>query len=275
MSARASMTALRLLAAAAITWLAGACATATSAPPSPEARAALAPAGTMRVAINLGNPVLARRSPDGAVTGIAVDLGRALANRLGATFAPVVYPNAGALVEGARAGAWDVGFAAIDAARADVLAFTAPYMEVSVTYLVPARSSIRTVGDADGQGVRIAVGTGNAADLFLSRALRQARLARIPDTLDAAIEVMRAGNADAYAGNQERLLVLRERLGDYRVLDDRFHTVQHAIALPRGRDPALAYVRAFVEEMKASGDVERAIARHALRGVTVAPPASR
>ena len=263
----------RLLAGAMLAGLAVACATASTAP-SPEARAALAPGGTLRVALNLGNPVLVKQAPDGAI-GIAPDLGRALADRLGASFVPVVYPDAGALVAGARAGAWDVAFAAIDPARTDVLAFTAPYMEVSITYLVPARSPIRTVKDADGQGVRIAVGTGNAADLFLARSLRHARLVRVPDTLDAATEVMRAGHAEAYAGNYERLVALAERLGDSRVLDDRFHAVEHAIALPRSREAGLAHVRAFVEEMKASGAVERAIARHALRGVTVAPPASR
>ncbi len=268
------MTARGLPAVAALAWLA-ACATAT-APPSPQARAALAPAGTLRVAINLGNPALAKRASDGAaVTGIAPDLGQALAARLGVGFVPVVYLSAGALVQGARAGAWDIGFAAIDPARADVLDFTAPYMEVGVTYLVPVRSPIRTVADADGQGVRIAVGTGNAADLFLSRALRQARLVRIPDTLDAAVEAVRTGQADLYAGNYERLWVLRERLGEYRILDDRFHAVEHAVAVPRGREPGLAYARAFVEELKASGAIADAIARHALRGVTVAPRATR
>jgi polar amino acid transport system substrate-binding protein len=186
------MSASRLLAVAALAWITAACATVPAAP-SAEARAALAPTGTLRVAINLGNPVLARRDGTGDVTGIAIDLGRALAERLGAAFVPVVYPNAGALVAGARAGGWDVGFAAVDPARADVLEFTAPYMEVSVTYLVPARSAIRTVADADGQGVRIAVGTGNAADLFLSRATRHARVMRIPDTRAAAASAGAAG----------------------------------------------------------------------------------
>ena len=269
------MTARALLAAATLAWLAGACAT-TATAPSPGARAALAPTGTLRVAINLGNPVLAKRASDGAgVTGIAIDLGRALADRLGAAFVPVLYPSAGALVEGARAAAWDLGFAAVDPARADVLEFSAPYMEVSITYLVPARSPVRTVADADAQSVRIAVGAGNAADLFLSRALRHARLVRIPDTLDAAVEIMRAGSADAYAGNYERLLILRERLGEHRVLDDRFHAVEHALAVPRGRAAALDYARVFVEELRASGVIESAIARHGLRGVTVAPRAIR
>jgi polar amino acid transport system substrate-binding protein len=268
------MSAGQLLAVAALVWLAGACSTAPASP-SAEARAALAPAGMLRVAINLGNPVLARRDDQGEITGVSIDLGRALAARLGAAFVPVVYPNAGALVAGARAGAWSVGFAAVDPARADVLEFTAPYMEVSVTYLVAARSPIRTVADADGQGVRIAVGTGNAADLFLSRTARQARLVRIPDTLEAAIEIMQANQADAYAGTHERLLILRERLGEHRILDDRFHAVEHAIAVPRGRAPSLAYARVFVEEMKASGAIAEAIARHGLRGVTVAPRATR
>src|SRR5262245_995015 len=156
-----------LLAAAVAALVSGCILTPTS--PTDAARATLAPTGKLRVAINLANPVLAKRDAKGEVTGISMDLGRAMAQRLGVEFVPVLYPNPGALVEGVRKGEWDLGFAAIDPARADVLAFTAPYMEVIVTYLVKADSPIRAVADADRTGVRIGVGTKNAADLYLTR----------------------------------------------------------------------------------------------------------
>jgi len=102
--------------------------------PTPEARQALTPTGKLRVAINLGNPALAKRdAASGQVSGITLDLGRALASRLEADFVPVLYPDAGALLDAAKAGAWDLGFVAIDPARADTLEFTAPYMEVGDT----------------------------------------------------------------------------------------------------------------------------------------------
>jgi len=242
--------------------------------PSPEARNALAPTGKLRVGINLANPVLAKRDPaTGEVNGITMDLGRMLATRVGAEFVPVLYPNPGALVEGARAGAWDVGFAAVDPARADVLEFTAPYMEVSVTYVVPAASPVRSIADADRAGLRIGVGARNAADLFLTRTLKQAQLVRIPDNIDAAVELLRAGKADLFASNRAGLIQIRDKLGAYRLLDERLYAVEHAIALPRGRGAGLAHAKAVVEEAKRSGAVAQAIARHSIVGVEVAPPA--
>ena len=241
---------------------------------SPAVREALAPSGKLRVAINTGNPVLAKRDPaSGDVTGITIDLGRMLATRIGADFVPVLYPNPGALVEGARAGAWDVGFAAVDPARADVMEFTAPYMEVNVTYLVPTASPVRAVADADRAGLRIGVGTKNAADLFLTRTLKQAQLVRIADNVDAAVELLRAGKADLFASNRAGLIQIRDKLGGYRLLDERLYAVEHAIALPRARGPALAHAKTFVEEAKRSGAVAQAIARHSIVGVDVAPAA--
>ena len=251
------------------------CAT-TASSPSPEVRQALASTGKLGVGINVGNPALAKRDPaTGEVEGIAVDLGRLLATRVRTEFVPVLYPSPAALVEGARAGAWDVGFAAVDPSRADVLDFTAPYMEVSVTFLVPTDSPIRALADADRPGVRIGVGVKNAADLFLSRTLKQAQLVRIADNLDGAIELLQSGKADLYAGNREGLFSLRDKLNGYRVLDGRFYAVEHAIALPRGRELGLAYAKGFAEEVKSSGVIAQLIARHSIKGVEVAAPAKR
>ena len=267
------MSVLRWLPLVVFALIASGCAS-TSVFPTPEARQALMPTGKLRVAINLGNPVLAKRdATSGAVSGIAIDLGRALASRLEAEFVPVLYPNAGALVDAAKAGAWDVAFAAIDPARADTLEFTPPYMEVGVTYVVPLSSGIRTVADADRPGVRAGAGVKNAADLYLSRSLKDAQLVRVADTLDAAVELLQTGKADIYAGNRERLLLVRDQLVGYRLLDGRFYAVEHALAVPRGRRPAAGFVDAFVEELKSSGAVAESIKRHSIRGVDVAPSA--
>ena len=261
----------RFLLTAALTALACSC-VGTATAPSSEARQALAPAGKLRVAINLANPILAKRdTPGGEVSGITMDLGRLLATQLGAEFVPVFYPNPGALVEGARAGAWDVGFAAVDPARADVLEFTAPYMEVNVTYLVPTASPIRAVADADRAGVRIGVGMKNAADLFLSRTIKQAQIVRIPDSVSGAVELLRSGKADLFASNRAALMQIRDKVGSYRLLDERLYAVEHAVAVPRGR--GIAAAQTLVEEAKRSGAVAQSIARHSIAGVQVAPPA--
>src|SRR4029079_2449065 len=175
------------------------------------------------IGINVANPALAKRDPaTGEVTGITVDLGRALARRLGPEAVLVTYPNPGQLIEGARKGEWDVGFAAVDPQRADMLAFTPAYMEVNLSYFVPVGSAIRTLADVDRAGVKVGVGERNAADLFLTRSLKHAELVRTADNLRSAADLLKSGRVNAYATNGEGLLGLKgEMPGE--ILAGRFH----------------------------------------------------
>jgi polar amino acid transport system substrate-binding protein len=65
-----------------------------------------------------------------------------------------------------------------------------------------------------------------------------------------------------------------EKIPGSRVLEGRFSTVQQSISTPLGRPSGAKYLREFAEEAKASGFVAKAIERHAVRGVSVAPMAS-
>lgn len=245
--------------------------TITSMTPSSEVRQALAPTGSLRVGLNLRRSFLVKRdAATGEVTGMAVDISRMLAERLSVTAEPVLYPDVGPLVEGARAGAWDIAFLGVDPVRSNVVDFTAPYIEVDNTYLVPVNSPIHTLADADRSGVRIGVGIESPTGLFLSRTIKRAQLVN-----GNATELLGTGKADIYASSRNLLLTVQEKLSGYRLLDEGFDPVRHAIALPRGRELGLAYIKAFVEEIKASGVVAAAIARHSMRGINVAPAATR
>jgi polar amino acid transport system substrate-binding protein len=241
---------------------------------APDPRVAdLVQAGRLRFGLP-GNTLLAAKDPvTGELRGVAVDLARELAARIGVAAQPVEYPNAAKLMEGLQAGAWDVGFLGIDPERAKVVDFTPPYMELDLTYLVPAGSPLRSVADADRCGVRIGVTRGTIPDLFLSRTFRSAEIVRA-DTDAAALDLLRAGKVDAIAENRIALLGLAVQLTGSRVLEDRFLTVQQAIAVPKGLTGRLAFVSEFIERAKASGFVQQAIERHSLRGVQVAPPAA-
>jgi polar amino acid transport system substrate-binding protein len=243
----------------------------TSMAPTSELRQALAPTGKLRVGLNLRRSFLVKQDATaGEVTGMAVDFSRMLAERLGVTVELVLYPDVGPLVKAARAGAWDIAFLGIDPARSDVMEFTAPYIEVDNTYLVPVNSSIHTLADADRSGVRIGTGLESTTGLFLSRTIKHAQLVN-----GNATELLSTGKADIYAASRNLLLSVQERLSGYRLLDEGFDPVRHAIALPRGRESGLAFVAGFVEDIKASGVVAEAIARHSMRGIKVAPAATR
>jgi polar amino acid transport system substrate-binding protein len=242
-------------------------------PSSSAARSELAPTGKLRTGINYGNFLLVNKDPaSGAYGGVAVDLGRELARRLEVPIELVPFDTAGKLNDALKVGAWDVAFLANEPARANEIAFSAAYLEIEAGYLVPAGSPIRAIADVDREGMRIAVAEKSAYELYLSRSIRHARIVRVQG-MDASYELFVREKLEALAGLKPRLVMDVEKLPGARVLDGRFTAVQQSIGTPQGRAAGARYLREFVEEMKASGFVGRAIERHAVRGVAVAPPA--
>ena len=243
-------------------------------PPSPAARAELAPSGTLRVGINHSNFLLVNPgSPHGAPRGIAPDLGAELARRLGVPVAYVSFAGAGETADAVAKDAWDVAFLGAEPQRANSIAFSPAYLEIPVTYLVPAGSPISDLADVDRTGVRVAVSAKSAYDLFLTRSLRHATLVRAEGGLPAAVELFKVQKLEALAGLRPGLLADAAKLPGSRLLEGQVTAVQQAIGTPKARATGAQYLREFAEEVKASGLVARLIDKHGARGVNVAPPA--
>jgi polar amino acid transport system substrate-binding protein len=242
--------------------------------PSPSARADLAPTGKLRVGLNYGNFLLVTKdAASGASRGVAVDLATELARRLDVPFEIVAYETAGKMADAVKSGAWDVAFLGAEPARANEIAFTSAYLEIESSYLVPAQSPIRTIADVDRPGVRIAVAEKSAYDLYLARSIKHATLVRAAG-IDASYKLFIEQKLDALAGLRPRLVMDAEKLPGSRILEGRFTAVQQSIGTPRAREAGALYLRAFVEEAKASGRVARAIESNGVRGVSVAPAAA-
>ena len=233
----------------------------------PETVRDIAPSGTLRAAINFGNPVLAQKEPLG---GVSIDLARELARRLGVPLELVTYDAAGKVTADARSGAWDVAFVARDPERAKDIEFTAPYVIIEGGYLVPAASPLQRVEDVDRDGVRIAVGRGSAYDLYLSRTIKRATFVRAP-TSPAAIELFVKDRLEAAAGVKQPLLEYARTHPETRMLPGRFMVIEQAMAVARGRPLAARYLSDFVDEMKASGFVAAALQKSGQRDAAVAP----
>jgi polar amino acid transport system substrate-binding protein len=266
-----SSSTIRLASSAIALALLAACA---SSPQVPEAaRSELAPTGTLRAAINFGNPILASKDPaTGAPRGVSVDLSREFARRLGVPVRFVLYDAAGKVVEGLKSGAWDVAYVAIDPARAVDISYGGPYVVIEGAYLVRQDSPIRANAEVDREGVRVAVGQGSAYDLFLSRSLKNAKLVRAP-TSPAVVDLFIAQKLDVAAGVKQQLESDARRVAGLRLLEGRFMVINQAMGTPRARgDTGARYLREFVEEMKASGFVADALKRHRIEGAAVGPP---
>jgi polar amino acid transport system substrate-binding protein len=239
--------------------------------PTPEARQALAPTGKLRVGLQLGNPLnVIRDSASGEMNGVAFDLGKELARRMGVPFEPVLYPSVGTLLDSGKSGAWDVAFVGFSPARAKEWDFSALHLEVEFGYLVPAGSSISTMADVDRPGIRVAVQEKSGPDSFFSRTLKNAVVIRAPSN-PGALEALKSGRADVMASIKPILFEMSNQLPGSRVLDGRPGIDPHAMAMPKGRDVGVAYARHFVEDAKSEGLVKAAIEKTGLRGVIVAP----
>lgn len=245
--------------------------TADAQTPPVDVAAVLAPGGALRVAINFGNPVLAQRdAATGVPRGVSAELAAELGRRLGLPIRFVTYDSAGRVTDAGREGAWDLCFLAVDPVRAQGILFTAPYVVIEGTYLVTQASPLRAIEDVDRPGLRVAVGRGSAYDLFLTRALRHAEVVRAPSSPEA-IEAFRRDRLDAAAGVKQPLVGYARAHPDTRVLPGRFMVIEQAVGIPQGRDAALPWLRAFVEEMKATGFVARALAESGQADAEVAP----
>ncbi|MFE7459236.1 transporter substrate-binding domain-containing protein [Streptomyces sp. NPDC057554] len=233
---------------------------------------AFAPHGTLRASINLGNPILAGRDPAGGEPfGVSVDLAHAFGRRLGVPVELVVFEKAAAAVEAVRAEKADLGFFAVDPARSEGLLFTAPYVLIEGSYLVPESSALTGNEEVDREGTRISVGSGSAYDLFLTRAIEHAGIVRLRGA-SAALAAVRSGEVEVAAGIRQLLEAEARRAPGVRMLPGRFMVIQQAMGIPDARGTAAQEVlAAFVEEMKESGFVAEALERHGVQGALVAP----
>jgi polar amino acid transport system substrate-binding protein len=240
---------------------------------SPEIVAELAPTGVLRAAINLSNFLLVTgKSPNGDPEGVAPDMAREVAKRLGVEVKYFTFKSPGELADAATENVWDIGLIGAEPQRAEMITFTPAYCEIEASYLVPAGSPLQSIDAVDAPGMRIAV-TGRAAyGLWLDRNIKRATLIR-SDTLDSAFEQFIHDKLDALAGLRPRLIADVAKLPGARILDGKFMAVQQAIGTPRKNKAAPAFLRGFVEEAKAVGLVARLIEKHKVKGLSVAPAA--
>lgn len=231
----------------------------------------LAPLGHLRVAINLGNPVLAQRDDgDGELKGVSVDLARAFASELDVPAKLHAYDAAGKVFEALEVGEWDLAFLAIEPVRAEKIAFSKPYVIIEGTYLVKTDSGFQGVADLDKSGVTIGVGKGAAYDLYLSRTLSNATLVRAP-TSAGAVDIFLAERLDAAAGVRQPLEQFALQNDEVRVLLDSFTQIRQAMAIPIERTHAAAYVQDFIQRHIGSGFVAESLSNSGQGGVHVPP----
>jgi polar amino acid transport system substrate-binding protein len=238
------------------------------APQAADPRVAdLVQVGKVRVALYV--PQYTKDPVTGELRGWCVDLVRALGERLGVAGVPVEHPTPPAAIAGLKSGACDVAIMGIDPARATEVDYSPPFAQLDFTYLVPDGSSIHSLADADRPGVRIALVRNHVSTLTLTRILQRATPV-YAEMWDAAFDLLRTGQTDAFASVRAELIKSAPQLPGSRLLQVSYGANRLGMAVAKGRAAGrLAYMSEFLEQARASGLVQRAIDRSGLAGTQV------
>lgn len=238
-----------------------------------KARAQLAPTGVLRAGINLSNFLLVTgRSEKSEPMGVAPDMAREIAAALGVPVTYVTFKSPGELGDQVGKNVWDIGLIGAEPQRAEKIQFSAAYVEIEATYMVPEGSPIKSIADVDKKGVRIAVSARSAYDLWLVNNIKNATLVQVSG-LDAAYDKFMSDKLEVLAGLRPGLLKDIEKAPGLKILDGKFTAVQQAVGTAKANVEGAAFLADFVEKAKKSGMVQSFIERHKVKGLSVAPPA--
>jgi polar amino acid transport system substrate-binding protein len=233
--------------------------------PTNEVRNAIAPTGALRVGVYSGSPTSYVKTKDGKEAGLALEMGRMLGERLDTPVQVVQFDRIALVLAAMKQGDIDFTFTNAAEERRKDLDFSPPIVRLELGYLVPAGSKLANAEAVDSAGVRVGVTQGSSSEHVLSQRFKQAKLVPAPSLL-AAAQMLNTGAIDAYATNKGILFELAGQVSGSRVLPGRWGVENLAIAYPKGREAAAAYMAQFAEELRGSGQLKDMIARAGLRG---------
>ena len=239
---------------------------------SAEARVQLAPTGKLRLALVMFEPALATRDAAGEPTGVAPDLGRALAERLGVPLEPILFDSPATYAASVGSLRWDIAIAGREAGSGSRVDFGPAVLLIDHEMLLAPGKTFRDLADIDREKVRVGVTIGTVDDLLLTRRLTKAVIFRVLIGADNATLTLRNSGADLFAASLPFLAKVAAEVPGSRLLAPPYAVVPAVIAVSPGRPAALAYLAEFVRDAKASGLIQRSIDRAGLQGVRVAPP---
>lgn len=233
-----------------------------------------APTGTLRVGINLGNPVLAGSidKSEPQPKGVTIDIAKEIGKRMDLPVQLISFQSAGATVEALKSNQIDLIFVAIDPIRGADISYTPAYIQIEGAYMVKTSSTLKNNEEVDATGNEIVVGKGSAYDLYLTREIKKATLLRSINSQSVVDDFM-SGKGNVAAGVKQQLESDSQRYSDLRMLPGRFMVINQAIGIPKSRpevDKTNTYLSALIQELKMSGFITGSMKKHGIEGAKVA-----
>jgi polar amino acid transport system substrate-binding protein len=234
--------------------------------PAANEREILAPTGKFRIGVYPGSPMsMVQEAKTGETHGLSVDLGQELAKRLDIPVEMIQFQRIADVLEAMKAGGVDITVSNASPARAQDVAFSQPLLSIELGYLVPVASTIATIAEVNKPGVRVGVTQGSTSERTLPKLLPNATV--VPaQNLKVAIEMLGRRELDAFATNKAILFEMSDQMPGAKVLDGRWGVEHIAVAIPKGREGGLEYLRRFVTDVQSSGFLAQAVERAGLRG---------
>jgi len=236
-------------------------------------RSSFAPTGTLRVGINLGNPILANEDlASGKLYGVTIDIANEIGKQISYPVQLIPFKTAGATVDAVKTGNIDLVFVAIDPVRGADISYTPAYIQIEGAYMVKASSLLQSNDQVDASGNEIVVGKGSAYDLYLTREIKNASLLRAASS-QAVVDDFMSGKGNVAAGVKQQLESDAKRYEGLRMLPGRFMVINQAIGIPKARaeyESTTAYLSNVITELKQSGFIANSMKRHNIQGARVA-----
>lgn len=236
-------------------------------------RSSFAPTGTLRVGINLGNPILANEDQGTKrLYGVSIDIANEIGKRTSLPVQLIPFKTAGNTVDALKAGDIDMIFVAIDPVRGADISYTPAYIQIEGAYMVKASSPLKINEEVDVAGNEIVVGKGSAYDLYLTREIKNASVLRAVSS-QAVVDDFMSGKGNVAAGVKQQLESDAKRYEGLRMLPGRFMAINQAIGIPKSKahfENTTAYLSSIIAELKQSGFVADAMKRHNIQGAKVA-----
>ena len=219
----------------------------------------IAPTGKLRVAIAIspaGGAFWSTKTERG-YAGVPVDLGKAMADKLGVPVDYVVHQNSGQITDAASKGTWDVTFLPKDPVRETKMAFGPVYEVADATYIVKAGSTVTNFASLDQPGVKVAAVNNTTTMRGAIAHLKNATVTGY-QTYDEIFGLLQRGEIDAFALSRDQLNAMARKLPGTRVLDETFKKTVTAVAVPLGNPQALGFVTSFMTEAASNGLLRKA-----------------
>jgi len=222
----------------------------------------LVPTGVLRVGINMSNFLLINgKDSDGLPDGVSPDIGKRLARELKVECKLIQFKKPGLLADAVDENMWDVGNIACEKERRKTIDFTNPYVNIDANFMFRKKDNLKTNGDINLPGIKIAVLERSAYDLWLTENFKNVELIRV-NTIEESHQLFRDDKVNVLAGLKPKLIEEIKTNNDFQMINSPFTYIKQSIGIKKGNPEILYFLNKFITNLIKEGYVENLLKKH-------------